>query len=94
MFIQILLILEIISTVIFLIGGIVTVTKHSLKVKVRIYLETIFLVANSLWLWYCIVNNSIWYMWVAVMYIIMGIFGIFNFRKIYKKEKKKENVSK
>ena len=79
-------VLEIISTIIFFVAGIVTITKYSLKARVRMYLEAVFLVANSLWLFYCVLTDAGLYMLVAVMYIMLGVLGIFNFRKIYRKE--------
>ena len=80
-------VLEKISSIIFLIAGITTITKYSLRPRVRMYLEAVFLVANFLWLFFCILRGDDWYMWVAVMYIMLGVLGIFNFRKIYRKER-------
>ena len=48
------IVLEIISTIIFFVAGIVTITKYSLKARVRMYLEATFLVANFLWLFFCL----------------------------------------
>lgn len=84
--------LEVISSIIFLIAGIVTVTKYNLRARVNIYLNLFFTIGNFLWLLCCIITYQDWYVWVAILYVILGIIGFFNFRRIYRREK--EDVGK
>ena len=79
--------LERISTIIFLIAGVVSITKYSLRARIRIYLEIFFTIGNFLWLLCCIMTHQDWYVWVAVLYVILGFIGFFNFRRIYRREK-------
>lgn len=75
--------LEWISTVIFLIAGVVSITKYALRARVKIYLELFFTIANFLWTIFCIIGGDHLYMWVGAFYTVLGLVGIFNFKKIY-----------
>ena len=79
--------LEWISTIIFLIAGVVSITKYALRARIKIYLEIFFTIANELWTIFCIIRGDYFYMWVGAFYTIIGLIGIFNFEKIYRKEK-------
>jgi len=82
--------LQIISTIIFLIAGVVSITKYSLRARIKIYLGIFFGIANGLWMIDMIIQGDIGYILVGILYIILGIIGIFNFKRIYRREK--ENV--
>ena len=79
--------LEWISTIIFLIAGVVSITKYALRARVKIYLELLFAIANGLWMIFCIMGGDYLYMWVGCLYTILGLIGIFNFKEIYRREK-------
>ena len=79
--------LEWISTIIFLIAGVVSITKYALRARVKIYLELLFTIANGLWMLFCIIGGDYLYMWVGLLYTILGLIGIFNFKRIYRREK-------
>lgn len=80
--------IEWISSIMFIIAGILSVTRYIIKLKVKIGFEIFCLIANLLWMLYCIMTSAWMYMWVGILYIILGILGIVNFVRIYKKAKK------
>ena len=82
--------LEWISTVIFLIAGVVSITKYALRARVKIYLELFFAIANGLWTIYCMIDEQYLFMWVGVFYTVLGLIGIFNFKRIYRREKEND----
>lgn len=62
-------------------------TKYSLRAKVRMYLNLFLIAANSLWMTDCILaGDKFMYASVGALYIIMGIIGFFNFKKIHRSE--------
>ena len=81
--------LEWISTVIFLIAGVVSITKYALRARVKIYLELFFTIANFLWMIFCIIGGDYFSMWVGAFYTVLGTIGVFNFRRIHRKEKRR-----
>lgn len=82
------IIIEWISSILFIIAGILSSTRYIIKLKVKIGSGIFCLIANLLWTLYCIMNSAWMYMWVGILYIILGIIGIVNFVRIYKKAKK------
>lgn len=88
------LILEWISTIMFVGGGIIGTTKYGLKIKIRIGLCINYLIANFMWFMWCILDGSWGWIWTGAVYTILGILSIINFSRIYKKLKKDENYLK
>ena len=88
---MILLIIAYISTILYIIAGIIGTTKWSIRVKVKLGLESICLIANILWCIDCFYNPSP-YLWVGLLYIILGIIGVINFTRINIKNKKNLDV--
>lgn len=78
--------LQLISTILYIIGGIVGTTKYALKARVQMYLNLFFIAANSLWMTDCIINGDFLYMLVGALFIILGVIGTINFRRIHRKE--------
>ena len=87
---MILLVIEWISTIIFYIAGIITITKYALRARVKIYLELFFTIANFFWMIVCMFAGQWGFVGTGIFYTVLGIIGIFNFKRIYRKEK--ENV--
>ena len=86
------IIVETISSILYIIAGIIGATKWSIRLKMKLGLEIICLVANSLWFLYSL-NNSSLFSWVGLLYIILGIIGVINFTRINIKERKtKDNT--
>ena len=79
--------IEIISTVLYIFVGIISSTKLYIKLKIKIYMNIISTLANSLWLFWCLGIGAYGFIWTAILYVLLGIFSIFNFSRIYKKAK-------
>ena len=86
------IVIETISSILYIIAGIIGTTKWSIRLKMKLGLEVICLIANLLWFIYSFANFSL-YTWVGLLYIILGIIGVINFTRINIKEKKiKDNT--
>jgi len=85
---SLLLWLEWISSIIFIVAGIISTTKYCIKLKVKVGLEVSYLIANTLWFVWCWLNGDWGYIWVGILYTGLGIIGVANFSRIYKKAKK------
>ena len=82
------LIIEWISSILFIIAGITSTTKYCIKLRIKVGLEITCLIANSLWLIWCIMVGAFGYLWVGILYVILGIIGVINFSIIYTNAKK------
>ena len=79
-----LLIIEILSTVMYIVVGILSSTRFVIKIKNKISMNIVSVMANALWLFWCLGTGAFAYVWTAVLYVILGIFSIINFLKILK----------
>jgi len=77
--------LQLISTIFYIIGGIVGTTKYALKARVQMYLNLFLIVANTLWMTDCIIDGDFMYASVGALFIILGVIGTINFRRIHRK---------
>lgn len=78
--------LQLISTIFYIIGGIVGTTKYALKSRVQMYLNLFLIAANSLWMTDCVIDGNFMYASVGALFIILGVIGTINFRRIHRKE--------
>lgn len=82
------IILEWISSVLFLGLGFLSITRYMIKIKIKIYYNLVCVIANGMWVVYSYINDSMMYFFVGVLYVILSLLGVFNFILIYKKAKK------
>lgn len=69
----------------------VLLSKFRVRTKVRTYTTIIWIIANTLWLIWCLEGRYYPYVFILVLYIFLEIFLIFNLIKFIKKQKRKKH---